>query len=155
MEIRQIRRHRDAKSTISDQYINGNHFGHILEDPDRGLYSAWPLALILKKKIAGDTAIPYGRYEVIPKHSPHFDRIMPHLKDIPGFDDTVMYHWGNSDKDTKGCQITGQWKGGSDWITTSHDYFDAFNEIIERAWARGEQIWVSIEPDDGIPIVIT
>lgn len=67
------RRTYTRNSTIGDLYIDGQYFSHTLEDTIREV------------KVAGVTAIPYGRYEVIINFSNRFQRPMPLLLNVPGF----------------------------------------------------------------------
>jgi hypothetical protein len=61
-------------------------------------------------KIKGETAIPYGVYEVgtrySPKFSPTFGHEMLWVKNVPGFQ-YILIHWGNTDDDTDGCLLVG------------------------------------------------
>lgn len=114
------RKYRKDKYTIGKLYVDGVYFCDTLEDPDRGLDSSMPLSSILKIKIKGDTAIPYGKYTVSlsivsPKYS-NFSKYpyakiangkMPRIMGIKGFDG-VLIHAGNSQKDTMGCLLVGE-----------------------------------------------
>lgn len=57
-------------------------------------------------KIYGETAIPEGTFQIVTKVSPHFNKTLPHLLDVPGFTD-ILIHSGNTVKDTKGCILVG------------------------------------------------
>ena len=93
--------------TISRLYVNGELFGcNTLEDADRGLSQDMHLEEIKKKKAYGQTAIPRGSYECVYTYSNRFKKMLPLLKDVPGFDG-IRIHSGNSAKDTEGCILVG------------------------------------------------
>ena len=123
MDIISTRKIRQLRATISECTINSHTFCHILEDKDRGLKSDMPLDEILKLKVPKETAIPTGKYEVVMAWSPHYQCDMPHLVNVPGYSG-VMIHWGNSDVDTEGCLLMGEYKvGDNDWINNSHKLY--------------------------------
>ena len=93
--------------TIGKMYIDGNYFCDTLEDVDRGINQKDSLDTIKKIKVAGATAIPTGAYNVIVNMSPKFQRNLPRLIDVPGFEG-ILIHRGNTDKDTAGCILVGE-----------------------------------------------
>lgn len=93
--------------TIGKMYIDGNYFCDTLEDVDRGINQKDSLDTIKKIKVAGATAIPTGAYKVIVNMSPKFQRNLPRLIDVPGFEG-ILIHRGNTDKDTAGCILVGE-----------------------------------------------
>lgn len=93
--------------TIGKMYIEGNYFCDTLEDVDRGINQKDSLDTIKKIKVAGATAIPTGTYKVIVNMSPKFQRNLPRLIDVPGFEG-ILIHRGNTDKDTAGCILVGE-----------------------------------------------
>lgn len=102
--------------TLSEFLINGIKTGCGVEDEHRDI------------KVHGETRIPNGLYELDLRHSPRFSRhyfmdaegiISPQknerftkeheliwVKDVPGFE-YILWHWGNTDKDSHGCYIVG------------------------------------------------
>ena len=103
-----------------------------------------PLDEILKLKVPKETAIPTGKYEVVMAWSPHYQCDMPHLVNVPGYSG-VMIHWGNSDVDTEGCLLMGEYKvGDNDWINNSHNTFNVFLDMIQRALDREEKTYITI-----------
>jgi hypothetical protein len=147
MEIEVTRKVFQGQDTIGDFTFpsnNNNLLCNTLEPVDRGLYQTDTLEHILAIKVPGLTAIPYGRYKVILDFSPAFNRIMPHIIDVPGFEGERI-HVGNSHSDTKSCVLLGEWCGGVDFIRDSGICFDMFMDILGRASDRNEDVWITIK----------
>ena len=81
--------------TIGHLYIDGIYFCDTLEDAAR------------EYKIMHQTCIPLGTYKVILNFSNRFQRIMPRILDVPGFDGILM-HNGRTAADTSGCVLVGK-----------------------------------------------
>lgn len=81
--------------TPGDLIINSKIFCHTLED----IVRQDP-----KEYIKGDTAIPSGRYQVELTFSNRFQRVLPLIKNVPGYEGIRM-HSGNTTKDTTGCVL--------------------------------------------------
>ena len=61
--------------TIGHLYIDGRYFCDTVEDTDRGMRQDDAYAANKRKKIAGQTAIPTGRYQVtLGVQSPRFSK---------------------------------------------------------------------------------
>lgn len=93
-------------------------------------------------KIPGVTAIPIGRYQIFMQFSPHFQREMPHLQNVPGYTG-VLVHWGNDSADTDGCVIIGLDRT-ADGVAESRLAFDNFLPRLEQALLNGE-VWLTIK----------
>lgn len=137
MELSIIRKKFTRHSTIGDILINGIRYYYSLEDQDRqrqsdGSILPWTRAL----KIYGETAIPYGRYEVITNYSNRFKRVMPLLMNVPDFDG-IRIHAGNTDQDTHGCPLIGFTKD-NDFIGQSRQAFNDFMPRLVAALKRGK-----------------
>lgn len=52
-------------------------------------------------------AIPEGQYPVSIRWSPKFQKLVPHVENVPGFSE-IEIHIGNYPEDTEGCTIVGQ-----------------------------------------------
>lgn len=87
--------------------INGEYFCDTLEDKDRGLTQSMRLAQIQKLKVYGKTAIPTGEYSVRMTLSPRFNRVMPLIENVKGFDG-IRIHSGNTADDSLGCILVGR-----------------------------------------------
>jgi hypothetical protein len=121
MELQVKRTDFSEESTIGELWVNGGFECYTLEDKVRPV------------KIAGKTAIPSGRYEVIINFSQRFQKQLPLLLNVPNFEG-VRIHPGNTAANTEGCILVGETKtenfvGESRW---------AFNRLFEKLKAASE-----------------
>lgn len=137
------RRWKKQKYTIGKLSINGKPYCETLEDPDRGLTSAMPLAEIQKRKIKGDTAIPTGKYRVVETFSPKFRKTMPLLLNVPGYEG-VRIHPGNDASSTEGCLLVGQNKAVGK-VLNSRATFDPLHQQIKETIAQGGNVFITIQ----------
>lgn len=128
--------------TIGHMYINGVYFCDTLEDPVRdtnknGVFDNG------EKKIAGDTAIPYGTYPITVNVSPKFKRELPRLSGVAEFEG-VLIHRGNTAKDTAGCILIGENKVKGK-VINSTPYEERIVRHCKAAIEMGEDITITIE----------
>lgn len=106
--------------TVGRLYIDGLMKCFTIEDEMRAI------------KIKGETAIPYGVYNVGMRFSPKFSNKFNHemlwIKDVPGFE-YVLIHWGNTDDDTDGCLILGDKIGILNGQTAVLNSINTYKEI--------------------------
>lgn len=135
------RRFKKADYTIGKLFVNGMYFCDTCEDTDRGLYQGMTVAEVKAIKIAGKTAIPCGTYEITMTHSPRFDKVLPLLNGVTGYDG-VRIHSGNTAKDTEGCILPGKntIKGG---VANSKDTCDKLFPIISNGLKQG-RVFITI-----------
>ena len=130
MKLEVVRTSCRSTCTIGALYRDGEALCHTLEDtvrPDG-------------EKVYGETAIPYGTYQVIVTHSPRFKRDLPLLVGVPNFEG-VRIHPGNTAEDTHGCLLVGMGVQG-DSITRSREAFTlVYSEILD-ALARGDEVTI-------------
>lgn len=153
MEIKVKRRFKGVNYTIGSLYVNGVYECDTIEDTDRGLDNNMPLSVIQTKKIYGQTAIPYGTYEVdMNIVSPKFkDRIwakicdgkLPRLRDVRGFEG-VLIHVGNKPEDTLGCILVGQNKVKGQVVNSTETFTNLYKKM-DAAHKRSEKITITIE----------
>jgi hypothetical protein len=55
-------------------------------------------------KVPRQTAIPSGRYRLVIDFSQRYQRLMPHILDVPDFTG-IRIHSGNTEVDTSGCVL--------------------------------------------------
>jgi len=103
--------------TIGHLYIDGSYICDTIEDKDRMLDSKMSLTEILNIKVAHQTAIPTGRYNILmnvisPKYiqRPYYQTVckgkVPRLDNVKGFSG-VLIHVGNTADDSSGCILVG------------------------------------------------
>ena len=63
----------------------------------------------ITKKVPGKTCIDAGIYDVTLRYSPHFQRDMPHVENVPCFT-SIEIHGGNTADDTDGCICVAKFK---------------------------------------------
>ena len=93
-------------------------------------------------KIPGKTCIPAGEYKVVLDFSNRFQRIMPHVLDVPMFTG-VRIHPGNTAENTEGCLLTGA-ERMPDTVMRSREAFDALMVKLQEATDRQEPITLNI-----------
>lgn len=106
MLIEVVRKYFFDDTTISHVFIDNKFFCFCLEDADRNLDDSMTEEEILSKKIKGETAIPYGTYKVKSTFSNRFQKNLPLIYDVTGFQG-IRIHWGNTSADTEGCLLFG------------------------------------------------
>lgn len=139
MELYSTRGDNHNACCIGDLFVEDKFECYTLEDLVREIegqpVSSW--------KIQNQTAIPRGRYKLVPHDSPHFGCIVPMLVDVPGFD-YVLIHWGNTSVDTDGCILVGQQRSDDD-IRNSRDAFKSLFPKIQDAWSNSEEVWITVK----------
>lgn len=115
-----IRKSFTDKSTLGELFLNGAFKAHTLELP-------W------KNNERSISCIPAGEYDCrfrYPRESGSRDYLHLLVKDVKDRD-YILFHRGNTAKDTKGCILTGL-TAKKDWIgqsTLAHE--ELMNSIIE------------------------
>ena len=93
--------------TVGKLYIDGQYFCDVIEDVVRDLNKDGDLDDPGEGKVYAETAIPYGRYEVVVNLSPKFKRVLPLLLNVKHFTG-IRIHEGSSEKSSAGCLILGE-----------------------------------------------
>ncbi len=96
-------------------------------------------------KIKGQTRIPAGEYRVIISWSPRFERQLPLLVDVPGFDG-IRIHPGNTAEDTEGCILVGT-QAGMGMVLNSRVAFNALFAKLEQAVANHDTISITVHDE--------
>jgi len=132
MEMALVRDTFTATSTTGILSLNGEFFCYVLEDIVRKDSA---------RKVAGKTAIPTGRYQVIISFSSKFKQYMPLLLNVPNFLG-IRIHVGNWATDTEGCLLVGDGRE-TDKISGSRN---AYNRLMRRLKEveKEEKIYISV-----------
>ena len=131
MEVLIDRKYKKKAYTIGIVSIDGVQFCNSMEDTDRGLQQWMSVAEIAEKKIAGETAIPAGKYKVTMTYSPKYKRDMPQIMNVKGFSG-IRIHSGNSAKDSLGCVLFGK-NDLVGWISNSRATCEKFEQLLKAA----------------------
>ena len=124
------------KSTIGKLYIDGAYFCETLEDKDRKLEEGGA-------KIYAETCIPRGTYELVIDFSPKYQKMMPHILDVPQFKG-IRIHQGNTDDDSEGCILVGRTRT-IDFIGESKLAFADLFMQLRAVVAGNEKIEITIK----------
>lgn len=114
--------------TVGKLYVDGVYQCFTLEDKVREQEGVD----VSKWKVSGTTAIPTGTYKVTIDYSNRFQKEMPHVLDVPGFEG-IRIHSGNTSKDTEGCILLGTTWAGTDFVGNSRLAFGAFFSKLKSA----------------------
>ena len=96
---RTTRRRGYTEGVLTDE--KGNRLADTLEPQWRALARG-------EKKVAGQTAIPGGTYDVVVTMSPRFGMNLPLLLDVPGFEGIRIHAGNNAEYDSRGCILVGE-----------------------------------------------
>lgn len=154
MKLKLERKYKKSTYCIDNLYIDGKWFCNAIEDRDRGLASSMSLDTIKRLKVASETAIPTGTYDITlnvisPKFStkPFYKTYangsrVPRLLNVKGFEG-ILIHCGKTEKSSAGCIIIGvnKIKGG---VIESEETFKKLYPILQEANRRGEKITIEI-----------
>ena len=98
------RRYLGPEYTIDSLSVDGIYLCDMIEDKVRDYDKDGDLD---EEKVFGETAIPYGIYEMDLTMSPKFKRLLPIIMNVPHFTG-IRIHRGNSAKDSHGCLLPGE-----------------------------------------------
>jgi hypothetical protein len=116
--------------TIGKLYIDNELFCDVLEDKVRDLNKDGDLLDKDENKVDGETAIPYGTYDIEITFSKRFQKMLPILLNVPHFSG-IRIHGGNRAKDTHGCLLVGK-NTNVGMITNSQATLEELMKIISK-----------------------
>ncbi|WP_342645003.1 DUF5675 family protein [Mucilaginibacter sp. CSA2-8R] len=143
MELTLIRKAKSDTTTLGQLLVNSHFTCYTLEDKDRDLVQTMKPADIAKIKVHAKTAIPKGRYQVVITFSNRFQKDLPLLVNVPGYEG-VRIHSGNTDKDTEGCILVG-YEQNTDWVGQSRMAMTGLMALLHQAVIKKEQIFITIQ----------
>lgn len=117
-------------ATTGDLNVDGQFQCYTLED------------LPHPTKISGQTRIPAGTYDIIISWSPRFQRRLPLLLNVPGFDG-IRIHPGNTAADTEGCILVGTQMANA-MVLNSRVAFEALFGKLSGAFQMGDTIQITV-----------
>lgn len=121
--------------TTGELYVDGERECFTGEDVYRG---GLP-------KVAGASAIPVGRYEVVWAWSPKFQRYTLRLLNVPNYEG-ILIHGGNTATDTLGCILTGLARG-ENRVDQSQAALKALeSKVVPRIHDERCFITITVEP---------
>jgi len=128
-----------GRSTTGRLFLNGQFECYTLEDCAR------PEGV----KVAGATCIPAGSYALTINHSSRFQRLMPQLLQVRGFE-SIRIHSGNTDADTEGCILVGLTRA-ENFVGSSRAAFRKLFGKLQAAKAAGSEIRVTVKDWETAP----
>ena len=121
--------------TLGSLFVNGEYLCVTLEDVVR----EFPGVPVEQWKIKGETAIPAGTYDVRLTFSNRFQKVLPQLMNVPGFEG-IRIHAGNTSADTEGCLLVGR-EIGSESILQSRM---ALQDLMDKLTMTTELVTIEI-----------
>jgi hypothetical protein len=119
----EIRRTRfTPNSTMGEVYLDGTFECYSLEPAQSAIGSTGIVELVVA-----------GTYQGVLELSPRFGIETPHLRGVPGYDDSgphgpIEIHWGNYPGNTEGCCLVGMTQS-EDFVGNSRD---ALTELLAK-----------------------
>ena len=128
--------------TIGQFFIEDSRYWETLEDKVRDFNKDGDLLDPGEDKVYGETAIPYGTYEVELTWSPKFGKKLPLIKDVKHFEG-IRIHAGANAGHSEGCILLGEnkIKGG---LVNSKQRVDDFISWMEIETMLGTKFTLEI-----------
>jgi hypothetical protein len=126
------------RATLGVLFLDSEHLCHTLEDVVRER----PGVPVSEWKIAGETAIPAGTYQIVVNRSPRFGKELPLLVGVPGFAG-VRIHAGNTHADTEGCILVGR-RAAGDTVLESRFALLTVMQYITQELDYGREVWLTV-----------
>lgn len=141
LQLKLVRDVFEEDFTLSSLYhSDGRHLFYICEDAVREV----PGEPVSKWKVHGQTAIPRGNYKVVITFSNRFQKHLPLLLDVPGFEG-IRIHAGNSCDNTEGCLLPGLSRDAEKGLVlNSKAAMAKLQPMIQNALATGKEVWLEV-----------
>ncbi|CAB4192086.1 hypothetical protein UFOVP1236_2 [uncultured Caudovirales phage] len=110
-----------------------------------GVATCWTLEDVVRlgPKVAHETAIPAGTYQVIIDRSIRFEKMLPRLLRVPDFEG-VRLHSGNVAADSSGCLLLGMARSATG-VTRSREAMSLVQSQIAMALAKGDIVTIEVK----------
>lgn len=145
IEITTFREPSVGGATLSKLFLGGDFVCDVLEDQIREV----PGVPVVKWKVAGQTAIPAGKYRLVLVNSGKFGPDTLSISGVEGFD-LIRIHGGNTQLDTLGCLLTGT-RNGANTVVKSQDALRKLRTLIVPRMKAGEEAWIRIRNPGEVP----
>lgn len=136
MKLTLIRFASNLNDTLGLLFIDDKFAGFTLEDEYREV------------KVAGETRIPAGEYNIKYTYSPKYGKLMLEVMNVPNFTG-IRIHPGNTEADTSGCLLIGNFcnynPSGDSWIGESKIAYERVSALIIHALGKGESVVITIK----------
>ncbi len=96
---------------------------------------------LTEPKIYGQTAIPYGIFKLSATYSPHFNKIMTSVADVPSFEG-IRIHWGATAKNSEGCILAGE--KTTDGRLKNTGMTDKITALVQAHELKGDKVYLEI-----------
>lgn len=133
MKLRLERNEYGKDYTGGSLFINGLFFCSTIEDVVR------PYG----EKVKGETAIQCGTYEIVLDFSQRFQKVMPHILNVPNFEG-IRIHSGNTAKDSEGCILVGVKSETKGFISDSRNTYKRLMDALEFIDRKHEPMTIEI-----------
>ena len=129
--------------TEGQLFVDGAYFCDTLEDRTRDFNKDGDLDDPGETKVYGETAIPFGTYNVVMSYSNKFKKVMPEIQHVKGFEG-IRIHAGTLPQHTLGCVLCGVYeKDGR--LTKPRETIKELYPLIQDAINRKEQVKIIIQ----------
>lgn len=122
-------------------FFHERHLCDTLEDIVRDRNADGDLDDEDEGKIYGETAIPYGIYELKATWSPKFKKIVTLICDVPHFTG-IRIHWGRTIKQSEGCLLVGEMCGDE---LNNTGMTNKVMLMVNEIQLRGEKVYLEIQ----------
>ncbi len=138
MQLKLIRKNLQPTYTEGELWIDGKFYCFVVEDKVRAKVGLWNKLL----KVYAETAIPYGRYQVLVTWSNRFKRMLPAILNVPDFEG-IRIHNGTSALSSAGCPIISFKRNGAGKVTSEGAAMNQLCGAIVEA-QKNSKVWIEI-----------
>lgn len=138
MNIILERKIHNATSTEGNIYIDGKWFCHTIEDVTRAKLGEWKS----ENKVYAQTAIPYGKYQVMVTWSNRFKRMLTAILNVPDFSG-IRIHNGSTENSSSGCVIVSFKEGGNHNLVNDPAAMNQLCRLVEDA-QKTSKVYIDI-----------